>query len=161
MQPAYRRINPLPSYRGRPMVEDFSPYMVPDSTGAWGTWPRQHHDTGNGFDSGDLYLKSIPADNPSRELDELLELLTSTTSAYLANFRVDGRIPYPMRHSFYRDMKLFPSAFPSRWQTPITMPSAKASASAGPLRRPTRSSSPGCVRSPGSSTDMTGSFPPG
>lgn len=89
------------------MAEDFSPYMVPDSTGFWRTRPRQRHDTGNGFDSGDLYLKSIPAENPSRELDELLKLLTSATNAYLANFKVDSKIPYPMRHGFDRDMQLF------------------------------------------------------
>ncbi|MEA4996309.1 hypothetical protein SDC9_64720 [bioreactor metagenome] len=89
------------------MTEDFSPYMVPDSTGFWRTRLRQRHDTGNGFDSGDLYLKSIPVENPSRELDELLELLTSATNAYLANFKVDGRIPYPMRHGFDRDMEAF------------------------------------------------------
>lgn len=89
------------------MTEDFSPYMVPDSTGFWRTRLRQRHDTGNGFDSGDLYLKSIPVENPSRELDELLELLTSATNAYLANFKVDGRIPYPMRHGFDQDMEAF------------------------------------------------------
>ena len=89
------------------MAEDFSPYMIPDSPGTWGTWPRHHHDAGDPFESGDLYLKSIPAENPSRELDELLELLTSTTNAYLANFKVDSRIPYPMRHGFDRDMELF------------------------------------------------------
>ncbi|WP_312943160.1 hypothetical protein, partial [Oscillibacter sp.] len=89
------------------MAEDFSPYMVPDSTGVWGTRPRQHRGTGNGFDSANLYLKSIPAENPSLELDELLKLLTSTTNAYLANFKVDGRIPYPLRHGFERDMEAF------------------------------------------------------
>lgn len=46
-------------------------------------------------------------DAPSSELNELVELLTSTTNAYLANFKVDSRIPYAVRQSFDHDMKLF------------------------------------------------------
>lgn len=79
------------------------------------TWPRDLLDCNqeenpyqafppvNRFVSGNLYLKSIPAETPSRELDELLELLTSSTNAYLANFKVDRKIPYPMR-GFDQDM---------------------------------------------------------
>jgi len=42
---------------------------------------------------------------------ELQTLLTTTTTKYVSNFKVDNRIPYYVHHSFDRDMELFSQNF--------------------------------------------------
>lgn len=95
------------------MKEDLGPYMIPNSLDFYDTHPFFQSNAEKELSLSQVHLKSA-ADSDAPELKELHELLTTTTSAYLANFKVDSNIPYHMRHSFDRDMELFRRISPTK-----------------------------------------------
>lgn len=72
-----------------------------------GTQRKYADNAGTGADLNRYLLKSESTDNGDSKWKELRELLSKTNARYLANFKVDSRIPYSMRHGFDRDMEIF------------------------------------------------------
>ena len=89
------------------MIKDYSPYMIPNLSGSDEMQQIHQDNTRREFDHNRPYLKSATADAIAPQRKELQELLTTTNAAYIANFKVDSRIPYHVHHSFDRDMELF------------------------------------------------------
>lgn len=89
------------------MIEDFSPYMIPSPSVSDEIQRIYQNNTRKEFDHNRLYVKAGLADSITPQRKELQKLLTTTSTAYIANFKVDSRIPYHIHHSFDRDMELF------------------------------------------------------
>lgn len=90
------------------MTEDFSPYMLPGSAIS-----NERSTLRCCLSQKKLTHALNSADKKTGlpQQETLQALLTTATAAYLKNFKADSRAPYHLRHTFDRDMELFPSSF--------------------------------------------------
>lgn len=90
------------------MTNNLNPYLLPGPA-----FPNK-----NGVSNYSLYQKKLSSrlnttteKTISPQQEELQTLLTTATATYLKKFKVDSRAPYYLRHTFERDMELFPHSF--------------------------------------------------
>ena len=93
------------------MTEDFRPYMLPGSA------ISNERSTLRCCLSQKKFTHALNSTDKKTGLPQqetLQALLTTATAAYLKNFKADSRAPYHLRHTFDRDMELFPPVLPNR-----------------------------------------------